>query len=243
MTVNEFSDGFDVLYNNVMSNQAPGLDEYEKSFFLTKAQDEILKNYFNPKGNKYQEGIDDNPKRQIDFSMVLKVGKGISINKDDTTIEYTPLDESSLLYELPNDIFIILNERMKSNNRPILVIPINHSEYDKYSMKPYPYPTKNSTWRILGYGTKEADKVFVGEIIKAPCTGEISSYTIRYVKQPQPIILGHLSCASIGGLNTVSECELDPILHQEILQRAVELAKAAYVGDINSMVEMGKRSE
>lgn len=242
MTINEFSDGFDVLYNNVMSNQAPGLDEYEKSFFLTKAQDEILKNYFNPKGNKYQEGIDSNPKRQIDFSMVLKVGTCTQISKN-SDIDYTPLDDTSLLYKLPDDIFIILNERMKSNNRPILVIPINHSEYDKYSTKPYPYPTKNSTWRILGYGTKNGDKVFVGEIIKAPCTSDVSSYTIRYVKQPQPIILGDLGSASIGGLNTVSECELDPILHQEILQRAVELAKAAYAGDINSMVEMGKRSE
>ena len=52
MTTQEFSNEFDVLYNNIMSNQAPGLDEYEKSVFLTKAQNEILKNYFNPKGNK-----------------------------------------------------------------------------------------------------------------------------------------------------------------------------------------------
>ena len=46
-----------------MSNQAPGLDEYEKSVFLTKAQYEIVKNYFNPKSNKNQEGFDDSPKR------------------------------------------------------------------------------------------------------------------------------------------------------------------------------------
>lgn len=32
----EFSDEFDVLYNNISSNQAPGLDEYEKSLFLTR---------------------------------------------------------------------------------------------------------------------------------------------------------------------------------------------------------------
>ena len=57
MTTQEFSNEFDVLYNNIMSNQAPGLDEYEKSVFLTKAQSEVLKNYFNPKGNKYQEAV------------------------------------------------------------------------------------------------------------------------------------------------------------------------------------------
>ena len=51
----EFSNEFDVLYNNIMSNAAPGLNEYEKSVFLTKGQEEIVKNYFNPKGNKYGE--------------------------------------------------------------------------------------------------------------------------------------------------------------------------------------------
>ena len=44
MTTEEFSNEFDVLYNNISSNQSPGLNEYEKSVFLTKAQNEILKN-------------------------------------------------------------------------------------------------------------------------------------------------------------------------------------------------------
>jgi len=37
MTTGEFSNEFDLLYNNIMSNSAPGLNEYEKSVFLTKA--------------------------------------------------------------------------------------------------------------------------------------------------------------------------------------------------------------
>ena len=52
MELSEFSYEFDVLYNNITSNQAPGLDEYEKSVFLTKAQDEIVKSYFDPRLNK-----------------------------------------------------------------------------------------------------------------------------------------------------------------------------------------------
>lgn len=40
--------------------------------FLTKAQDEIVKAYFNPKTNKVQEGFDGNEKRQIDFSMIMR---------------------------------------------------------------------------------------------------------------------------------------------------------------------------
>ena len=73
MSIREFSDQFDVLYNNITSNQAPGLTEYEKSVFLTKAQDEIIKNYFtaNSKGNNIQQGFDDSAKRQADFSALM----------------------------------------------------------------------------------------------------------------------------------------------------------------------------
>ena len=63
MTNPEFSNEFDVLFNNIMSNQAPGLDEYEKSVFLTKAQDEIVKSYFLPQTNKSMQGFDGNEKK------------------------------------------------------------------------------------------------------------------------------------------------------------------------------------
>ena len=85
-------DDFDILYNNIMSNSAPGLDNIEKAFFLNKAQDELIKNYFNPKGNKYQEGVDDGPKRQINFSKLIEVGlspntpKYLLVNASSTTI-------------------------------------------------------------------------------------------------------------------------------------------------------------
>ena len=72
MTCEEFSNEFDILYNNVMSNQAPGLDEYEKSVFLTRAQDDIVKRYFTPKGNKDFEGFDSSLKRNVDFSTLYR---------------------------------------------------------------------------------------------------------------------------------------------------------------------------
>lgn len=37
MTVQEFSHEFDVLYNNITNEVAPGVNEYEKSVFLTRA--------------------------------------------------------------------------------------------------------------------------------------------------------------------------------------------------------------
>jgi hypothetical protein len=42
MTASEFEREFDILYNNITSNSAPSIDAYEKSVFLTKAQEEIV---------------------------------------------------------------------------------------------------------------------------------------------------------------------------------------------------------
>lgn len=64
----EILDRFDALYNNIMSDRAPGLDAKEISIFFNKAQLEELKNKLNPKGNKYAEGFDFSSKRQVEFS-------------------------------------------------------------------------------------------------------------------------------------------------------------------------------
>lgn len=239
MTTQEFSNEFDVLYNNIMSNQAPGLNEYEKSVFLTKAQNEILKNYFNPKGNKYQEGFDGSAKRQIDFSKITVT----KILKSTTNASYGKIDCRSELYEFPDDVFIVINETISfTDSSPLVVIPIAYDEYIVYMTKPYKYPIKSQAWRILNSGTSSR----LIEVITPKALAD-STYTIRYIKTPSPIVLTDLndnfSELSINGVNTITNCELDEILHPEILQRAVELAKAAYVGDVTSTVELGQRSE
>lgn len=243
MTTHEFSNEFDVLYNNIMSNQAPGLDEYEKSVFLTKAQLEILKNYFNPKGNKYQEGFDESEKRQIDFSTLIKAVKPTTYIGS----SYVKFDDRSQLFQMPSDILFVLNETACNTvdgvNRLINIVPINFDEYSKIISKPYKQPLKNRGWRLF-QSTDGVD--FISEIIVK--TGStLTDYKVRYVKRPKPIILVNLadeySNVSIEGINTITECELDPILHPEILQRAVELAKSTYTGDLRSSVELGQRNE
>lgn len=243
MTTREFSNEFDVLYNNIMSNQAPGLDEYEKSVFLTKAQSEILKNYFNPKGNKYQEGFDESEKRQIDFSTLIKVVKPTAY----VGSSHVKFDNRSQLFQMPSDILFVLNETALNTvdgvNRLINIVPINFDEYSRIMSKPYKQPLKNQGWRLF-QSTGGVD--FISEVIVK--TGStLTEYKVRYVKRPKPIILTDLadtySNVSIEGLTSVTECELDPILHPEVLQRAVELAKAAYTGDIKNIVELGQRSE
>lgn len=233
----EFSNGFDVLYNNIMSNAAPGINEYEKSVLLTKAQDEILKNYINPKGNKYQEGFDGSAKRQIDFSGLISVADCISQSG-------AGFDLKAKVYRMPKDVFLIINETLTTNTGVKQVVPISFDEYSRLMSKPYKEPLKYQAWRLVTEGSGNENVVV--EVI--PHSGEtVSKYTIRYVRRPKPIVLVDLASeygdVSINGVSTISECELNPLIHEEILQRAVELAKIVYTGDANGLLQAGQRSE
>ena len=233
----EFSNGFDVLYNNIMSNAAPGINEYEKSVLLTKAQDEVLKNYFNPKGNKYQEGFDGSAKRQIDFSGLISVAEC-------TSLSGAGFDLRAKIYRMPEDVFLIINETLTTDTGVKQVVPISFDEYSRLMSKPYKEPLKYQAWRLVTEGSG-SDNVVV-EVI--PHSGEtVSKYTVRYVRRPKPIVLVDLASeygdVSINGVSTISECELNPLIHEEILQRAVELAKIVYTGDANGLLQIGQRSE
>lgn len=250
MTNSKFSEGFDILYNNITSNQSPGLDEIEKSFFLNKAQDELIKSYFNPRLNKTQQGFDGNERRQIDFSNLIKISKINSI-KDNTKTEnkeevetkttiFELMSKDSMSIKLPNDVFLILNESLKvarnGDDKVLNVIPIDYKEYNLKMSKPYKRPLKNQAWRINLNQISETDNssTTLSKVVQLLAgVGDVfEEYTIRYVRQPRQIDL----------TADTKTCELDEILHQELLQRAVELAKAAYIGDLGTMVSTGMNS-
>ena len=234
---NEFSNEFDVLYNNITSNQAPGLDEYEKSVFLTKAQDEIVKAYFNPKTNKVQEGFDGNEKRQIDFSM-------ITCSYSSTTFSQSFFDNrpNTKSIDVPDDILMYVNEyatvQRDNTETRLTIIPISYTEYTRLMSKPYKRPLKNQAWRLLDHtnGSRRA------EIIVGP-NDTIQEYVVRYIKKPRAIRLVTFDDGvTLGGDNVMQSCELDPILFPEIIQRACELAKASYSGDLSSQIALGQTS-
>lgn len=244
MTIPEFSDQFDVLFNNITSNQAAGLNEYEKSLFLTKAEKEIVKNHFsaNSKGNSLGEGFDDSAKRQADFSVLMKTA-----NCTAATIS-GKIDDRSVGYTYPSDVFIVINESVKVGNVIKQVVPLRYDEYLRLMSKPYKRPLKYQVWRLINSGSVNGSTATkTVEIIAGP-GDSISSYSIRYVRTPKPIIVGNLDGLTIDGQSAVStQCEIDPILHEDILQRAVELAKVAWTstGQDNAqmVIQSGQRSE
>lgn len=239
MTSEEFENGFDVYYNNIMSNQAPGLDAYEKSLFLTKAQEEIVKAYFYPQTNKLMTGFDGNERRQIDFSkLVVNIEPAVVLGQGSIDKRTSGVAKSVM----PTNALMILNEILdvfrNSKNITLQVRPLTYTEYSNLMSKPHKRPLKWQAWRlqVMEDSNSSVDLIAgFGDII--------SSYRVRYVKRPKPIIVANLEGVSIEGLDTITECELDPILHEEILQRAVELAKAAYTGDLTATLALGQTSQ
>lgn len=240
MTAEEFSNQFDVLYNNITSNQAPGLNEYEKSVFLTKAQDEIVKNYFNPKSNPKQEGFDDTAKRQADFSNLLRTSQLTA----DTRTETKKFDSRAFYYKIPNEAYIVINEMLETNSGLKQLIPISYSEYTRLMSKPFKRPLKNQAWRLITENEKAV------EIILPLASDTVTKYSIRYIVKPKAILLyaptgdyADLTIDETSVYDADNPCELDSALHEEVLQRAVELAKIAWAGDAQSVLTAGARSE
>lgn len=256
MTLAEFSDQFDVLYNNITSNQAPGLNEYEKSLFLTKAEKEVVKNYFtaNSKGNNLGQGFDDSAKRQADFSLLMKTENGNATTLDNSA----KIDYRSRVYTFPPDVFVVVNETVEfteNNTHQIKqVIPLRYDEYTRLMSKPYKRPLKNQVWRLMNSGdmssdghsaTKKAELIFGPEVTSTMTPAPV--YKLRYVRTPKPIIVGDLDGLKIDGYTSVDKCEIDPILHDDILQRAVELAKVAWTTtgqeNLQPVLAAGQRTE
>ena len=347
--------------------------------------------------NKSVKGFDQSQKRQYDFSSLIQQAElpcysGI-IKFDSTQSQILlPFDNRSFMYITPSDLFLSINEQLvDAQNRKYSILPIDYSEYSRFTQKPYGYPSKRQAWRMItqrqtdfngiGFDLKtgillkniyykplriiidtndliitdlsednqdhillnNVDKVFTieetsnlvnitmkvnitikynkptdfivpstkfrssflinkqalklwggdkyihpvtqkyyegiwpevtsisnstiisciagtsshGQEINTPVYEVIGRFTvnedfinpiynIRYVKKPKPIILDNLNDIneglSIDGFDQKSECELPEEIHEEILQRAVELAKSAYMGDLNSEIALGSTS-
>ncbi len=244
MTLQEFNTNFDLLYNNIASNHAPGLDEYEKSVFLTNAQLELVKNYFNPKGNKYQEGFDQSPKRQLDFSTITDL---MVYSITDALSNVVKFNEDSIVFPYNDDFLFIIQElatvtdSVTRTDKNVNIRGITNVEYMMAMNKPYKYPFKHEGWRIIhNTGDRKLELLLsYGDRLK--------SYKIRYIKRPTPIILTDLSPLglTIDGISAPTDCILDEAMHAEIVQRAVELAKMSYDSQNvqENIIQAGARTE
>ena len=169
MTVTEFSNEFDIHYNAIASQSAPGLDLYEKSVFLTKAQEEVIKNYYDPLSNRKQKGFEQSEKRRRDLEQLV-----IPFTSTTLVSSANGLSNNSKFFKIPDDTFLIVYESGKVsstdpclNNKEIKIIAKTHDEYNYQINNPFKRPDRDSIWRL------DISKIGVDRVVEL-----ISPYTL-----------------------------------------------------------------
>ena len=216
MTNKEFDTQFDIFYNNIASNAAPSVTSYEKSVFLTQAQRDIIIGLYN--GREIPG---------ISFESTEEARKYLS---NLVKVHEVDIDNINTLIELPNKLWFITLEESIFNDDSyeclkgniMEVVPARQDNLYSLLDNPFKGPSER---RVL--------RVDINGKIKLYSKYKISKYRVTYVEQPSPIILENLSDynLSIEGISTESESNINPILHRAVLERAVALAKAAYIGN------------
>ena len=229
MTTTEMSNEFDILYNQVNSNQAPGVDEFEKSVFLTKAQNQVILAKFDPRGNKFQAGFNINDLgqlRQYDFSTLIENTELDRI----TSQQYSPYDPRAITFVLPDDYFLTLNESVVENYQQVpyiyQIIDISYGDYTRLMQKPYQYPPKRSVWKLITKNGTVEEQIVVED---NPQVAQVQTERGAKLHTIQSVLVNLSSDnLSIDGVSEETPCKLPEGVHHIIVQRAVELCTAIY---------------
>lgn len=220
MNTTEFYNEFNLVYNNLASNQAPGLDKYEISVYLTKAQNMLIDSLY-----KDFEKSEEARKKLSSIVITAKLQDSM-VSGDDH------LYGGSKMYNLHNyDIRYVVNEKIKMSSNASMCIkekfvdvqPVLHDEVDRIMRNPFRFNLRRALRLDVSV---DGDRYH--EIISKD--NHIDYYQIRYIKNPHPIILEELASQglSIDGFNDASSGELDYTLHRQIVEIAAKLAYADY---------------
>jgi hypothetical protein len=228
MTTQEFLNAFELKYNMIMSNAAPSLDAYEMSYFLSTAQKDLVIEIYNGTFNGSALESSEDVRQYINHLIVDY--------RNPTSISENGVSSKSQFYSVPEDVWFRIYEGVDFNDPKITcedkrvnvqVYPITHDEYHIIKRNPFRRQTDRRVLRLDYSGT-------VVELISDYIIG---NYILRYIKKPTPIVLDDLSSdLSIDGISDITECQLNSVLHETILNRAVDLAKFAWQGAANSKV-------
>lgn len=197
-TAEDWSIEFDLIYNNISSNQAPGLSDFEKSRFLTQAQESVVLDFY--KGTAGDS-----------FETTEEVTRYLSFLVKTESLDTTVITENKFEVDLKDTEyplwFITYQTATLSNNNEAIVTPSKQETLYRDLKNPFRGPNKN---RVLSIS--EDNKLVLYS--KYP----INKYNITYIKRPFEIDLESPDFL----------VEAPESLHNHILLRAVQLAKAVW---------------
>ena len=230
-SVDEWSLEFDLLWNNIVSDKAPGLNEYEKSVFLTRAEESVVVMLYNG-------GLGDafESTEELTHYLGTLVRQSVCPTATDVRVMAQTLTDKSKLYKNPSDMLFRTWESCRittgdCGDVDVAVTPVTQDEFWKTVRNPFKKQNSRKVLRLSftrntsASGTDYDNEVYSELVSDFP----IKRYTVRYLAKPEPIILENLSGGlSINGKSEAMTCKLPEIIHQTILVEAVKMAKAVW---------------
>lgn len=225
MTVEEFNNEFDVMYQSA-SFGAPSLNSYEKSLFLTQAVRDLIDSlYVNYEFSEYNKRALNPLTVEVELDLI------------DSSDYYSNIIVQETI--LPSNLYYILQENILNSNSCSTEVEIVNEDLDtlnKSIKNPFKKPNKRKVLR-----TNIGDKK-----IRFYSSTKIDKYKLKYLKQYSPIILSNFTTDSelvgdetIDGKNTKTNTELPVFLHHKILKRGVVLAiKSLRENNLKTQIEV-----
>ena len=232
----DFSHQFDILLNSFNTAESfpenppqsdIRLNEYEKSIFLTKAQESYVESLYTGK-NPYGESFEQTEELRRYLAPLVLEANLTPIS----TSNGLPLgvDSKSKFFTLPENTWFITYESVKisdgncDNMTTQDVFPVRQDEYHKLKKNPFRGANNRRALRLdLSGGVVEIVSKFT-----------VTQYYIRYMRKLKPIVLTNLgNDASIEGYSTPQDCEVHEALHQKILEMAVRMALQSKANIVN----------
>lgn len=227
MTLPEFSNQFDVLvasyrrfkdFDNRELLDSIEFNEYEKSLYLTKAQEEVVLSLYtgrNSSGDSFEE-TEELRRYLSNLIMEEQLEPIVTTNGKPLGI-----DSKSKFFTLPEDLWFITYESVLLSNpkcegaSTMEVVPVTQDEYHRIRKNPF-----------RGANDRRALRLDLSEgNVEIVCKYDVSQYYVRYLKKLNPIVLEDMpNDLTIDGVDKATSCEVHPSLHQRILEMAVQEA-------------------
>lgn len=223
----ELSNGFQTLINsyarfkdfdNKEILDSIEFDEYEKSLFLTKSQDEVVLSLYNGR-NTSGLSFEETEELRRYLSNIIEEAELSPI----TTTNNKPLgiDSRSKFFTLPDNLWfityeaVVISDGKCEDTSSLEVIPARQDEYHKLRKNPFRGPNYR---RALRFDLSE-------NIVEIVSKYNVVSYYVRYLKKLSPIVLEDMpDGVTIKGVGRETPCILHESLHERILENAVQMA-------------------
>lgn len=239
MTLEDFSNTFDIMFNNLMSDRAPEVNDYEKSVLLTLAQEAVASDILS---SSFE--ADERRRRAVD---ALVEGAEVAPSGAAAPAHLLQAGVETAVFDLPPRLWAIVRETAVVSSPGScldgLRIPVRPARLDDLSHDlgdPFRGPSPRRALRVdIGGGRLLRSVALLSGL-------PLSSYALAYARRPRPILLADFGGdgydqVHIRGVSTfkgaldgydpsdlMSEpCELGEAVHAEIVARAATMARAA----------------